>query len=102
MGIQDVLFLLENSGLKVKFSGKGAINWEGTNKIHGNPMKPADYDESFKALNLDRFEVPSEAHDISEKHQLSLIDSYDEWTKNFKEWQIACSKRNRFTPSLRP
>jgi len=25
MGIQDVLFLLENSGLKVKFSGKGTI-----------------------------------------------------------------------------
>ena len=32
MGIQDVLFLLENSGLKVNFSGKGAIKSQSLKK----------------------------------------------------------------------
>ena len=32
MGIQDVLFLLENSGLKVNFSGKGAIKKQSLKK----------------------------------------------------------------------
>ena len=32
MGIQDVLFLLENSGLKVHFSGKGAIKSQSLKK----------------------------------------------------------------------
>ena len=32
MGIQDVLFLLENSGLKVHFSGKGTIKKQSLKK----------------------------------------------------------------------
>ena len=67
-------------------SGKGAVNWEGTNKIHGNPMKAEDYDVTFKSLDLDRFQVPSEAYDISLDHQKKLQDNYDEWTLKFKEW----------------
>ena len=74
-------------------SGKGAVNWEGTNKIHGNPMKAEDYDASFKQLGLDRFEVPSEAYDLSVKHQETLEESYNAWAAGFKEWQKAHPER---------
>jgi transketolase len=67
-------------------SGKGAHNWEGTHQIHGNPMKPDDYDESFKALGIDRFTVPNDVYENASQRRDALSNDFDRWTSMYHDW----------------
>jgi transketolase len=67
-------------------SGKGARNWEGTNKIHGNPMKPEDYKFSYESLGLKPFEIDPEAESISKKRIEENLKTYMVWKNTFEEW----------------
>lgn len=70
-------------------SGKGAANWEGTNKIHGNPMKAEDYTESLKTLELERFAVAEGAYDSANEFVAGKKFAYDDWQDAFASWKTA-------------
>ncbi len=69
-------------------SGKGAVNWEGSNKIHGNPMKPDDYNATFAALELDRFAVVEDAYEVAKSFIEAKKFVYDKWQETFAAWKI--------------
>ena len=73
--------------IAITISGKGAANWEGTNKIHGNPMKEDDYKESYKELGLSPFEIDNKANEISKKRIEENLSIYDNWNSTYDSWK---------------